>query len=235
MRSLLAPDTPRESQAPGSPARAARLRRRPLAARLRLGLELVDRASAALPCSPATARALAAAALAIGLPTSKEERSPAARPLLPLAADVAASAFCVEAEAWLLEGRTARAARPATLARLLALHGSGDPLVFGAVESMLGLEAWLRGNLGRSLRHLQAASRCFAEMADFRRESEAWDRIAFVLEQAGLVPEAEVALARVRQLEAREIASLSDELPPEESDFRSQYPASVNPFSEHRT
>ncbi len=199
MRSLLRSDL--SSELPPAPStRGIRLRRRPFAARLRLGLELVDRASAALPFSQAEARALASAALATGLPTAKEERSPAARPLLPIAADLAATAYCIEAESFLLEGRAARATAPAALARLLACHGSGDPLVFGAVEAMLGLKAWLHGNLGRSLRHLEEAILHFAEAGDPGREAEAWSRTAVVLEEAGLLPEAEEAWARAWQL-----------------------------------
>ncbi len=208
MRSLLAPDL--FSELPPRPAGSARLRRRPLAARLRLGLQLVDRASAALPFSPAEARALASAALATALPTAEEERRPAARSLLPIAADVAATAYCVEAEAWLLEGRASRAAAPAALARLLALHGSGDPLVFGAVEEMLGLRAWLQGHLGRSLRHFEEAVLHFTEAGDSGRAADAWGRAAVVLELAGLQPEAELAFSRARRLVEHE--AVPDEL-----------------------
>ncbi len=235
MRSLLDSGASPEYRVPGSPSLGTRLRRQPLAARLRLGLELVARASAALPQSPAAARALASSALATALPTAEEERRPAARPLLLIAADLAATAYCVEAEAWLHEGRASRAAAPAALARLLALHGSGDPLVFGALEAMLGLQAWLLGEFGKSLRHLERAIGHFVESGEARHEAEVWGRTAVVLEQAGLVPEAEVALARVRQLEARGIASLSGDLPPDGPGFHTQHPTSTKPFSEHRT
>lgn len=186
MRSLPAPAfVAAEPALSAALAPIARVRRQPFAERLRLGLKLVDQACAALPRSRVAARALASAALTRVHPTAAEERRPAARFLLAIAADVAATAYCIEAEAWLLEGRPARAEAPAAMARLLALHGSGDPLVFGAVASMLGLRAWLGGDLGRSLRHLGVAALHFADAGDPHRAGEVRVRAEVVLEQAG--------------------------------------------------
>ncbi len=192
------------------PAARRRLRRtsralaRPLAVRLRFGFYLVHHAAAALPTSLADARELARSAISIAIPSAEDEQRPSTRPLLPIALDVGAAAFAVETESWLLAGRIENAEVPAALARRLALEGSGDPLVFGSVERMLGLRAWLCGHLGRSLRHLEAAIRDFAEAGDAKREAEAWERTAFVLEQAALQAEAELALSQARRLVERE-------------------------------
>ncbi len=233
MRSLLAPSLPPEPLAVAASGRGARPGRRPFAARLRLGLRLVGRASAALPVSPAEARALASAALATALPTAEEERRPTARHLLLIAADLAASAYCVEAEAWLLEGRAARAAAPAALARLLALQGSGDPLVFGALEAMLGFEAWLGGHLGRSLRHFEEAVLHFTEAGDPGCAADAWGRAAVVLELAGLQPEAELAWSRARRLVEREAEAQLAEPSADSAALHQEATPAVNPHPEH--
>lgn len=234
---MLAPELPDRSTA----HRVRRLQDRSLSIRLRLALHLVDRASVALLTSQEQARELTRAALAVALPTDRDEKRPETRHLLPIAVDVAASAYTVEAEAWLLEGQIERAEVPASLARLLALEGSGDPLVFGAVEAMLGLRAWLRGSLGRSLRHQEQAIVHFAEAGDPAREADAWGRTAVVLEQAGLIPEAREARVRARQLgrqdrelvRHRESKSRLAELLADSPALHQEATRAVNPHLEH--
>lgn len=213
--------------------RIARARAQPLAIRLRRGLQLVDQATAALRSSLPEARELAGAALSVAVPSARDEERSETRRLLPIALDVAAAAYTVEAEAWLLGWRIEQAEAPAALARRLAIEGSGDPLVFGGVEAMLGLQAWLRGNLGRSLRHFEEAILHFTEAGDPGREADAWGRAAVVLELAGLQPEAELALSRARRLVEREAEGLLAELLADEPGFHSRAASAVNLISEH--
>lgn len=180
--------------------RSDRLAADPHGSRLELGLAMVDRAAGALARSRAEAGELADLGLLV-VDRAVEEGGVVAEPGgLAVALDAAATGWAVHAEVALLDDDHERAELALLTARLLADHGSGDPLVAGAVAMAQALFLWVAGDLEQTTGHLDSAVALYRQVGEARREALALLRKAMLLEGAGRTDEARQVLARVVEL-----------------------------------
>ncbi len=180
--------------------RSDRLAADPNGSRLELGLAMVDRATGVLARSRAEAGELADLGLLV-VDRAVEEGGAAVEPGgLAVALDAAATGWAVHAEVALLDDDRERAELALLTARLLADHGSGDPLVAGAVAMAQALFLWVAGDLEQTAGHIDSAVALYRQVGEGRREALALLRKAMLLDGAGRTSEARQALARVVEL-----------------------------------